>query len=50
QEAGFLNNIAEIVGTGVTLAEKLLRLYEGTWNKSVDPVFQELLFGATGLV
>ncbi|XP_002965328.2 glutamate--cysteine ligase, chloroplastic [Selaginella moellendorffii] len=44
KEAGFLNDIAEIVRTGVTPAEKLLSLYEGKWNKSVDPVFQELLY------
>jgi glutamate--cysteine ligase len=29
---------------GVTLAEKLLKLYETKWQQSVDPVFEELLY------
>lgn len=29
---------------GVTPAEKLLELYNGKWGKSVDPVFEELLY------
>lgn len=29
---------------GVTPAERLLELYDGKWNQSVDHVFEELLY------
>ena len=44
KESGFLNEVAKVVRTGVTLAEKLLELYNGKWEQSVDPVFEELLY------
>lgn len=44
KETGFLNEVAEVVKTGVTPAEKLLELYHGKWGGNVDPVFQELLY------
>ncbi|CAI0414404.1 unnamed protein product [Linum tenue] len=44
KEVGFLNEVAEVVRTGVTPAEKLLDLYNGKWGQSVDPVFEELLY------
>ncbi|XP_010920822.1 glutamate--cysteine ligase, chloroplastic isoform X1 [Elaeis guineensis] len=44
KEAGFLNEVTEVVRTGVTPAEKLLELYHGKWGCSVDPVFKELLY------
>ncbi|KAJ7941026.1 Glutamate--cysteine ligase, chloroplastic, partial [Quillaja saponaria] len=44
KESGFLNEVAEVVKTGVTPAEKLLELYHGKWEQSVDPVFEELLY------
>ncbi|KAF5197789.1 Glutamate--cysteine ligase [Thalictrum thalictroides] len=44
KETGFLNALAEVVRTGVTPAEMLLELYEGKWGRSVDPVFEELLY------
>ncbi|GKU95273.1 hypothetical protein SLEP1_g8652 [Rubroshorea leprosula] len=44
KESGFLNEVAEVVRTGVTPAEKLLELYHGKWGQSVDPVFEELLY------
>ncbi|KAF9617648.1 hypothetical protein IFM89_037711 [Coptis chinensis] len=44
KETGFLNALTEVVTTGVTPAEKLLELYEGKWGRSVDPVFEELLY------
>ena len=44
KESGFLNEVAEVVRTGVTPAEKLLALYNGKWEQSVDPVFEELLY------
>ncbi|KAK3005758.1 hypothetical protein RJ639_017570 [Escallonia herrerae] len=37
KETGFLNEVAEVVRTGVTPAEKLLELYNGKWGQSVDP-------------
>ncbi|KAJ1406017.1 Glutamine synthetase/guanido kinase, catalytic domain [Sesbania bispinosa] len=44
KESGFLNAVAEVVRTGVTPAERLLELYHGKWQQSVDPVFEELLY------
>ncbi|KAE9452067.1 hypothetical protein C3L33_16030, partial [Rhododendron williamsianum] len=44
RESGFLNEVAEVVRTGVTPAEKLLEMYHGKWGQSVDPVFEELLY------
>ncbi|KAK4338416.1 hypothetical protein RND71_042903 [Anisodus tanguticus] len=44
KETGFLNEVTEVVRTGVTPAEKLLELYHGKWGQSVDPVFEELLY------
>nr|XP_051183831.1 glutamate--cysteine ligase B, chloroplastic-like [Lolium perenne] len=44
KEVGFLSELDEVVRTGVTLAEKLLKLYETKWQQSVDPVFEELLY------
>ncbi|CAA3017486.1 glutamate--cysteine ligase, chloroplastic [Olea europaea subsp. europaea] len=44
KETGFLNEMNEVVRTGVTPAEKLLELYHGKWGQSVDPVFEELLY------
>ncbi|KAL2544116.1 Glutamate--cysteine ligase [Forsythia ovata] len=44
KETGFLNEVTEVVRTGVTPAEKLLELYHGKWGENVDPVFEELLY------
>ncbi|KAF4353299.1 hypothetical protein F8388_026302 [Cannabis sativa] len=44
KEVGFLNEVAEVVRTGVTPAEKLLELYHGKWGQSIDPVYEELLY------
>ncbi|RYR19344.1 hypothetical protein Ahy_B03g064103 isoform C [Arachis hypogaea] len=44
KETGFLNEVAEVVRTGITPAEKLLELYHGKWGQSVDHVFEELLY------
>ncbi|XP_057763781.1 glutamate--cysteine ligase, chloroplastic-like [Salvia miltiorrhiza] len=44
KETGFLNELTEVVNTGITPAEKLLALYHGKWGRSVDPVFEELLY------
>ncbi|KAJ8432322.1 hypothetical protein Cgig2_014309 [Carnegiea gigantea] len=37
KEIGFLNEVAEVVRTGVTPAERLLELYHGKWGENVDP-------------
>jgi glutamate--cysteine ligase len=44
KEVGFLNEIEETVRTGVTPAERLLKLYDEKWGKNIDPVFDELLY------
>lgn len=44
KEVGFLNAVSDVVSTGVTPAEKLLELYHGKWGRSIDPVFEELLY------
>ncbi|KAH7299561.1 hypothetical protein KP509_24G018300 [Ceratopteris richardii] len=44
KETGFLNEIVDVVNTGVTPAERLLEKYKSEWNGSVDPVFKELLY------
>ncbi|CAL4957292.1 unnamed protein product [Urochloa decumbens] len=43
-EVGFLNEVDEIVGTGVTQAEKLANLYTTKWQHNVDPVFREFIY------
>ncbi|KAG2245144.1 hypothetical protein Bca4012_015027 [Brassica carinata] len=44
KETGFLDAVAEIAITGVTPAEKLLKLYNGDWGQSVDPLFHEMQY------
>ncbi|PSS04172.1 Glutamate--cysteine ligase [Actinidia chinensis var. chinensis] len=44
KETGFLNEVTEVVRTGITPAEKLLDMYHEKWGQSVDPVFEELLY------
>jgi len=43
-ETGFLEPLVEIVLTGITPAERKLRLYENGWHGSVDPVFTECAY------
>jgi glutamate--cysteine ligase len=43
-EAHFLNPLHRIAETGLTPAEELLIAYDGRWNGSVDPVFQEFAY------
>ena len=40
-ETHFLTSLDRIVDSGRTQAEELVALYEGRWQGSVDPVFQE---------
>ena len=43
-ETHFLEPLVRIVESGETPAEALLKLYNGRWNKSVDPAFTELAY------
>lgn len=43
-ESHYLDVLDEIVASGLTPAERLLALYQGAWNGSVDPVFTECRF------
>lgn len=43
-ETHFLSPLQAIVESGETPAEALLKLYNGRWNHSVDPVFTELAY------
>lgn len=40
-ETGFLAPLQEVADTGVTPAERKLKLFHGDWKESVDPVFTE---------
>mgnify|MGYP001813929213 FL=1 len=40
-ETGFLTPLRQVVESGETPAERKLRLYNGAWKESVDPVFFE---------
>ncbi len=39
-ETGYLNELFEIVDTGMTKAHHLLDLYNGPWRGDVAPVFE----------
>ena len=43
-ETRFLDPLDEIVSTGETRADILLRRFEGEWGRSVEPAFQEAVF------
>jgi glutamate--cysteine ligase len=43
-EAHFLNPLHRIAESGMTPAEELLHAFDGRWNGSVDPVFQEFAY------
>ena len=43
-EVGFLSPLQEIAESGVTPAERKLRLYHSEWNGSVDPLFEECAY------
>ncbi len=43
-ESGFLNVLQEIAESGKCPAEEKLDLYNGRWNRSVDPVFTEFAY------
>uniref|UniRef100_A0A7N2M2H0 Glutamate--cysteine ligase, chloroplastic n=2 Tax=Quercus lobata TaxID=97700 RepID=A0A7N2M2H0_QUELO len=44
EESVYLNELAEVVATGVTPAEKLLQMYNEKWGHNVDHVFEELRY------
>ncbi|MBO33751.1 MAG: glutamate--cysteine ligase [Rhodospirillaceae bacterium] len=43
-ESTFLKPLHHIAETGVTPAEELLASFDGAWNGSVDPAFEELAY------
>ena len=43
-ESIYLASLESVVHSGMTLADELLELYHGRWNRSVDPIFQEFAF------
>ena len=43
-ESGFLNVLQTIADSGECPAEEKLKLYEGKWGRSVDPVFKEFAY------
>jgi len=43
-EAHFLAPLEEVAARGKTSAETMLELYEGRWNHSVEPVFEEYAY------
>ncbi|MDX1460295.1 MAG: glutamate--cysteine ligase [Xanthomonadales bacterium] len=43
-ETGFLTPLREIAESGVTPAERKLRLFETDWNGSVEPLFEECAY------
>ena len=43
-EAHFLAPLEEITARGKTSAENMLELYDGRWNRSVEPVFEEYAY------
>ncbi len=43
-ESHFLNPLREILSSGRTPAEALLDLYNGKWNRNIDPIFTELAY------
>jgi glutamate--cysteine ligase len=43
-ESGFLNVLQTIADSGECPADEKLKLYEGKWGRSVDPVFKEFAY------
>ncbi|HWU70673.1 MAG TPA: glutamate--cysteine ligase [Pseudoxanthomonas sp.] len=43
-ESGFLDTLVEIADANETSAERKLKLFQGEWNGSVDPVFREFAY------
>ena len=43
-ETCFLDPLLAIAESGLTPAEELLRLYDGPWQESVDPLFREFAY------
>jgi glutamate--cysteine ligase len=38
-ETGFLSPLQHVAESGVTPAERKLKLFQGEWNGTIDPVF-----------
>ncbi|XP_057717790.1 glutamate--cysteine ligase, chloroplastic-like [Arachis stenosperma] len=40
-ESSFLDPLKDVVGTGLTPADRLLDMFHNMWENSVDPIFRE---------
>jgi glutamate--cysteine ligase len=43
-ETGFLTPLEAIARSGKTQAQELLEAFEGRWNGSVDPIYEEMRY------
>ncbi|WP_062206935.1 glutamate--cysteine ligase [Aureimonas sp. AU12] len=43
-ETIFLQPLEDVAARGITAAEELLRLYEGPWNRRIEPLFDHLAY------
>ena len=43
-ETGFLEPLQETAESGLTRAERKLALFEGPWQRSVDPLFERFAY------
>ena len=43
-ESGFLKPLWDIVLSGVTPAERKLRLYDTEWNHQIEPIFEKFSY------
>lgn len=43
-EVGFMNQLEVIADTGLNQADHLLELYNTKWQRSVDPVYREMMY------
>ena len=43
-ETQYLEGLEGVVARGITPAEEMLEKYEGSWGRSVDPVFSEYAY------
>ncbi|KAG1676811.1 hypothetical protein FOA52_010320 [Chlamydomonas sp. UWO 241] len=43
-EGGFLRQLDLIADSGMSQSDRLLELYHAKWNKSVDPIFKEMMY------
>lgn len=44
EEVAFLDKLQDVIDRGQSPSDDLLDLYNSTWNGSVEPVYNELLY------